>query len=68
LAFLVRDGRTGFRVPARDTEALAAKITLLLTDELRRRRIGQRAACWAESYAWSTIADRIEGVYAELVA
>ncbi len=68
LAFLVRDGRTGFRVPARDTESLVEKITLLLTDELRRRRIGQRAACWAESYAWSTIADRIEGVYAELVA
>jgi D-inositol-3-phosphate glycosyltransferase len=66
LAFLVRHGRTGYRVPARDPQALAAKITRLLTDEGLRRRIGQRAACWAESYAWPNIADRIEEVYAEL--
>jgi D-inositol-3-phosphate glycosyltransferase len=68
LAFLVRHGRTGYRVPARDPEALADKITRLLTDEALRRRIGQRAACWAESYAWPHIADQIEAVYNELVA
>ena len=68
LAFLVRHGRTGYRVPARDPAALAAKITRLLTDEGLRRRIGHRAACWAESYAWPRIADRIEEVYAELIA
>ena len=66
LAFLVQHGRTGYRVPARDPQALAAKITRLLTDEGLRRRIGQRAACWAESYAWPRIADRIEGVYGEV--
>ncbi len=66
LAFLVKDGRTGYRVPARDPEALAARITRLLTDEGLRRRIGHRAACWAESYAWPRIADRIEGVYGEI--
>jgi D-inositol-3-phosphate glycosyltransferase len=68
LAFLVKDGRTGYRVPAGDTEALADRISHLLTDELSRRRIGQRAACWAESYAWPNIADRIEGVYREVTA
>jgi D-inositol-3-phosphate glycosyltransferase len=68
LAFLVKHGRTGYRVPARDPQALAAKITRLLTDEGLRRHIGQRAACWAESYAWPRIADRIEALYAELVA
>jgi D-inositol-3-phosphate glycosyltransferase len=67
LAFLVRDGRTGYRVPAGDVEALAERITHLLTDELARRRIGQRATCWAESYAWPTIADRIEAVYEEVM-
>jgi D-inositol-3-phosphate glycosyltransferase len=66
LAFLVKDGRTGYRVPAGDREALADRITHLLTDELSRRRIGQRAACWAESYAWPNIADQIEAVYAEV--
>jgi D-inositol-3-phosphate glycosyltransferase len=66
LAFLVKDGRTGYRVPAGDTEALADRIAHLLTDELSRRRIGQRAACWAESYAWPNIANQIEEVYAEV--
>jgi D-inositol-3-phosphate glycosyltransferase len=68
LAFLVKHGRTGYRVPARDPKALAAKITRLLTDEGLRRRIGQRAACWAEAYAWPRIADKIEALYAELGA
>jgi len=68
LAFLVQHGRTGYRVPARDPAALADRITRLLTDEGLRRRIGQRAACWAESYAWPRIADRIEALYEELAA
>jgi len=67
LSFLVQHGRTGYRVPARDPAALADKITRLLTDEGLRRRIGQRAACWAESYAWPRIADRIEALYAEVI-
>ncbi len=67
LAYLVRHGRTGYRVPARDAEALAARITRLLTDEGLRRRMGQRAACWAEGYAWPLIADRILAVYGELL-
>jgi D-inositol-3-phosphate glycosyltransferase len=68
LAFLVRQGRTGYRVPARDPKALAEKITRLLTDEGLRRRIGQRATCWAQTYAWPRIADRIEALYGELLA
>jgi D-inositol-3-phosphate glycosyltransferase len=67
LSHLVRHQRTGYRVPARDPEALADKITRLLTHEGLRRRIGQRAACWAASYAWPKIADRIEAVYQSLL-
>jgi D-inositol-3-phosphate glycosyltransferase len=67
LAFLVKDGRTGYRVPAGDVGALADRITRLLMDELSRRRIGQRATCWAESYAWPNIAEQIEGVYQEVL-
>ena len=40
LSYLVKHGRTGYRVPARDSKALAAKITRLLTNEGLRRRIG----------------------------
>jgi D-inositol-3-phosphate glycosyltransferase len=63
LSYLVKHGRTGYRVRARDSKALAAKIAHLLTDEGLRRRIGHRAACWAEAYAWPRIADRIEALY-----
>ncbi len=63
LAFLVKDGRTGYRVPARDPEALADRIARLLKDEGLRRRIGQRAACWAQAYAWPRIADQIVALY-----
>lgn len=59
LAFVVRDGVTGYHVPDRDPEELAAKIELLLGDEMLRMRLGRRAACWAESYGWPTIADRL---------
>jgi D-inositol-3-phosphate glycosyltransferase len=68
LSYLVRHGRTGYRVPARDPKALAAKIVRLLTDEGLRRRIGQRAACWAETYAWPRIADKIEALYEQAIA
>ena len=47
-------------------DALAAKILRLLTDEGLRRRIGQRAECWAEAYAWPVIADRIVALYDEV--
>jgi D-inositol-3-phosphate glycosyltransferase len=66
LSYLVRHGRTGYRVPARDPGALADKIIRLLTDEGLRRRMGQRASCWAEAYAWPLIADQIEEAFAEV--
>ena len=59
LAFVVRDGVTGFHVPERDPQALAAKIELLLSDEPLRMRLGRRATCWGESYGWPVIADRL---------
>ena len=68
LAFLVQDGKTGFHVPTRDPEALAAKIYLLLTDEPRRRELGANARRHAEQYAWPVIAERIIRLYGETVA
>jgi D-inositol-3-phosphate glycosyltransferase len=68
LSYLVKHGRTGYRVPARDSKALAAKIVRLMTDEGLRRRIGHRAVCWAETYAWPNIADKIEALYTRVIA
>jgi D-inositol-3-phosphate glycosyltransferase len=66
LAFLVKDGETGFHVPDRDPEALADRICTIITNPLLRARMGGQAAEYAQSYDWRVIADRIVDVYAAL--
>jgi len=63
LAFTVQDGQTGFLVPERDPELLAAKIRSLLDDNSLRRRLGGQAAHWAGRFGWPAVADQILGVY-----
>ncbi len=63
LAFLVRDGETGFHVPDRDPEALADRICRILTEPLLRAELGEQAAAYARGYAWPLIAEKIIGVY-----
>jgi len=63
LAFLVKDGETGFHVPDRDPEVLADRICLILTDPLLRGELGEKAALYARTYSWSVIAERLIGVY-----
>ena len=63
LAFLVRDGETGFHVPDRDPEALADRICRILTEPMLRAELGEQAAAYARGYAWPLIAEKIIGVY-----
>jgi D-inositol-3-phosphate glycosyltransferase len=63
LAFLVRDGETGFHVPDRDPEALADRICRILTEPLLRAELGETASAYAKAYAWPLIAEKIIGVY-----
>ncbi len=63
LAFLVKDGETGFHVPDRDPELLADRICQIITDPLLRAELGEQAAAYARGYAWPLIADKIVGVY-----
>jgi len=39
----------------------------LLADGSRRRRLGQHAARWAQSYAWPIVARALVELYEELV-
>ena len=67
LAFLVQDGETGYTVPFDDPQALADRLAALLGDTWLRRRMGARAAEFAGEYAWEKIAERVLGVYQDLV-
>jgi D-inositol-3-phosphate glycosyltransferase len=67
LSFTVQDGITGFHVPERDPEALAAKIGLLLKDHDLRSKLGAQAVQWARCYSWSKVADRMVSLYRRLV-
>jgi D-inositol-3-phosphate glycosyltransferase len=67
LSQLVRHNVTGFRVRVKDPSAVADAIQRLLTNEVLRRRMGTRAACYAEDFSWTKIVDKLVGVYEELV-
>ncbi len=64
LAHLVKDGVTGFHVPAKDPKALSLKIYDLLEHEALREKLGRQANQYAQNYAWSRIIDQMRTVYA----
>lgn len=67
LAYLVRDGETGFLIPAREPTALAERIALLLSNPDKRQKMGQCAAQWARSYTWTRIVDQLLPIFEEVV-
>ena len=68
LAYLVKDGETGFHVPEGDPSVLCDKLTLLLGDENMRKTMGEKAARYARDYDWNRVAVQILGVYQELTS
>ena len=63
LAYLVKDGETGYHVPYDSPDVLAEKLRLLLCNGDLRRKMGEQAAAYAREYAWEKIAERIVKVY-----
>ncbi len=68
LAYLVKHGCTGFHVPSRDPEALAARIYELLSNDDCRQQMGQQAHSYARQYDWANIVDQLIGVYGEVLS
>ena len=66
LAYLVRDGETGFHVPSRNPEALAERIFELLKDHALREQLGRNARLNARQYAWPLIVDQMVDLFDHL--
>jgi D-inositol-3-phosphate glycosyltransferase len=67
LAYLVRDGVTGFHVQEGDAQELAGKIAELLADETQLERMGAAARLEAEAYSWARAAGEVESLYRSLL-
>jgi D-inositol-3-phosphate glycosyltransferase len=67
LAFLVKDGETGFVVPDRDPDVLADRLSLLLGDSVLRQQMGERAKAYAQTFDWGYIAPQVADVYTGLL-
>ena len=63
LAYLVRDGETGFTIPAEEPETLCDKLSWLLNDRELHEKMSTQAAEYAKDYAWAKIAAQIVDVY-----
>ena len=68
LAFLVKDGETGYTVPVDDPQALAVRLTNLLENPELQHDMSQRAMTFAQDYAWEAIAEKIVGQYREIIS
>ena len=67
LAYLVRDGETGFTIPAEEPDTLCEKLTWLLNDHVLHEKMSSQAATYAQDYAWDKIADQIVDEYKKLI-
>lgn len=68
LAYLVKDGETGFFVPAQQPDALAAKLRLLFNNDALRDQMGGQAAEYARDFNWERTTSQVMNVYQALVS
>jgi len=67
LAYLIKDGETGYLVPVRDVGAFASRIGIIVNDPFKSEQMGRRAAEHAKTYAWSSIAERLLTLFADVL-
>jgi D-inositol-3-phosphate glycosyltransferase len=68
LAFLVRDGVTGFHIPVDCPEALGERLVTLLEDHDLQAKMSRQAAEIAQNYAWEKIASNMQALYLDVLA
>jgi len=67
LAYLVRDGVTGYVVPDGEPEVLANRLIALLMDPTLSQRMGEQGGRLAQAYSWEIIASQIHAFYSNLL-
>lgn len=67
LAYLVKDGETGFVVPDDNPLALGERLAQIICQEGLRQKLGEQAHAYAQQYSWEKITARVISVYQELV-
>jgi len=67
LAYLVRDGETGFTIPSEEPDKLCEKLSWLLNDNDLHAKMSAQAANYAQDYAWEKIASQIVVAYEKLL-
>ena len=67
-ATLVRDGETGYRVPARDSGALVTEIVRLMADPLEARRLAGQGRDAVSGMTWRSTAEQTLAVYGRAIA
>jgi len=66
---VVRDGETGFLVPAADPERVAREVIRLLDDEVLRRSAGEAARKWVrQRFSIERLTDDLAELYGDLLA
>ena len=68
LAYLVKDGVTGYHVPAGKPQALADRLMQILDNDELLAQLGARAAEYAKEFSWSIIVDQILEMYDGVLA
>ncbi len=67
LAFLVRDGVTGFVVPGNDVQTLAKRLVELIKNKELRDKLGSNSSEYAQLYAWENISEKMIEVYHQIL-
>jgi D-inositol-3-phosphate glycosyltransferase len=67
LAYLVKDGETGFTIPDQEPDMLCEKISWLLNDHNLHTTMSRQAVEYAQDYAWEKVAKQIVDIYKGLV-
>jgi D-inositol-3-phosphate glycosyltransferase len=67
LAFLVKDGVTGFVIPDNEPNLLAERLVDLISNPDLQHQLGRQGEVLARDYSWDKIAGRIAEIYADLL-